>query len=88
MEEWRYVTVFFFSTLDGGKCSKSRPGHFTSGERAASIHVKEDCVGTKRLLDAWVTKHSLAPEGRKTNLKRKGYKWHYAFMRHCAVYVY
>jgi len=72
MEEWRYVTVFLTSTLGGGMCSKSRPGRFTFGERAASIHMKEDCVGAKNLLDAWVTKNSPAPEGTKTNLKRNG----------------
>jgi len=72
MEEWRYVTGIFISTQGGGKRSKSRPGRFTSGERAASIHVKEDCVGEKKLLEAWVTENSLAPAGRKMNLKRKG----------------
>jgi len=72
MEERRYVTGIFISTLSGGKYSKSRPGRFTSAERAANIHVKEDCVGGKKLLEAWVTENSLAPAGRKTNLKRKG----------------
>jgi hypothetical protein len=33
-----HIRVFFTSALLGGKCSTSRPGRFTSGERAPGTH--------------------------------------------------
>jgi hypothetical protein len=42
---------FLISALDGGECSASRPGNFTSVDRADGTHWSGGCVGSRAGLD-------------------------------------
>jgi hypothetical protein len=44
------VPPFLTSVLDGGEWSASRPGRFTSGERAPGTHWMEGCEPQSRSL--------------------------------------
>jgi hypothetical protein len=53
--EWRYSsTNSLTSALDGGEWSASRPGRYTSRERAPGTHWIGGWVGRRAVLDAVV----------------------------------
>jgi len=55
MGEWSYgFTHSLTSALDGGEWSASRPGRFTTRERAPCIHWIGGWVGPRAVLDAVV----------------------------------
>jgi hypothetical protein len=47
-----YLHAFLTSALDGGEWSASRPGRFTSRERAPGTHWIGGWVGLRAVLDA------------------------------------
>jgi hypothetical protein len=54
MREWRYIVApqFLISVLDGSECSASRPGRFTSTERAPGSYWIGGWVGPRAGLHA------------------------------------
>jgi hypothetical protein len=54
------------SALNGGEWSASRPGHFTSRERAPGTHWLGGWVGPRAVLDA-VVKRKIPSPGRESN---------------------
>jgi hypothetical protein len=62
----REVYLYSFSTLalDGGQYSTSRPGHFTSGERAHDAHQIGGLVDFGTGVNALENINSLDPAGR------------------------
>jgi hypothetical protein len=60
--EWRYSSTHpLTSALDGGEWSASRPGRFTSRERAPDTHWVGGWVGPGAVLDAVVKRKILSP---------------------------
>jgi hypothetical protein len=67
MGEWRYSSTHSLtSALDGGGWTASRPGRFTSRERAPSTHWKGSWVGPRAILDA-VVKRKIPSPRRESN---------------------
>jgi hypothetical protein len=59
--------IFFISALDEGDWLASRPGRFTSGERAAGTHYIEGCLGPRTGLDD-VERRKILPLARKSEI--------------------
>jgi hypothetical protein len=67
LEEWRYnSTHSLTSALGGGEWSASRPGRFTSRERAPGTHWIGGWVGPRAVLDA-VVKRIIPSPRRESN---------------------
>jgi hypothetical protein len=65
--EWRYsFTHSLTSALDGSKWSVSRPGRFTSRERAPGTHWIGGWMGPRAILDA-VVKRKIPSPRRESN---------------------
>jgi hypothetical protein len=61
-----YINSFFDLSLDGGKCSASRPGRVTPRERAPGTHWTRGWVGLRAVLDA-VVKRNIPSPRRESN---------------------
>jgi hypothetical protein len=62
--EWGYNSIdSLTSVLDGGEWSASRPGRFTSRERAPATHWIGGSVGPRAVLDAVVKRKIPSPHG-------------------------
>jgi hypothetical protein len=60
--KWRYsATHSLTSALDGGEWSASRPGSFTSREKAPDTHRIGGCVGPRAVLDAMLKRKIPSP---------------------------
>jgi hypothetical protein len=67
--EWRYSSTHSLtSALNGGEWSASRPGRFTSKERAPGTHWIGGWVGPRAVLDA-VVKRRISSPRRESNPK-------------------
>jgi hypothetical protein len=65
--EWRYRSAHSLTSgLDGGEWTASRPGRFTSRERAPSTHWIGGWVGSRAVLDA-VSKRKISYPRRDSN---------------------
>jgi hypothetical protein len=65
--EWRYSSDHSVtSAVDGGELSASRPGHFTSRERAPGTHWIGGWVGFRAVLDA-VVKRQVSSHRQESN---------------------
>jgi hypothetical protein len=60
------VPRIFSSARDGGEWSASRPGRFTTRERAPSTHCTGGWVGPRAVLDTVVKRKILSPAGNRT----------------------
>jgi hypothetical protein len=67
LEDWRNsFNHSLTSALDGGEWSASRPGHFTSRERAPGTHWIGGWVGPRAVLDS-VVKRKIPSPRRESN---------------------
>jgi hypothetical protein len=66
--EWRYSSTHYLtSARDGGEWSASRPGRFTSRERAPGSHWIGGWVGARAVLDTAVVKRNIPTFRRESN---------------------
>jgi hypothetical protein len=61
-----YIHVYLTSALDGAEWSDSRPGHFTSDERAPVAHFVRGWVGPRAGVDAFAKRNVYSPAGNRT----------------------